>query len=74
MFGNASEGYALESGERVTLMKEIAREVNGRAPRWPPAATGTDAAVRLSREMQDLGASALTKSCCQIFWKTDGHG
>jgi len=74
LFGNASEGYALESGERVILMKEIARAVNGRVPLVASSGhTGTDAAVRLSREMQDLGASALMV-LPPYFLKTEGDG
>lgn len=74
LFGNASEGYALESDERVKLMKEIERAVNGRVPLVASSGhTGTDAAVRLSREMQDLGASALMV-LPPYFLKTDGDG
>jgi len=74
LFGNASEGYALESDERVKLMKEIARAVNGRVPLVASSGhTGTDAAVRLSRELQDLGASALMV-LPPYFLKTDGDG
>lgn len=74
LFGNASEGYALESQERVRLMREIAKEVSGRVPLVASSGhTGTDAAVRLSKEMQDLGASALMV-LPPYFLKTDGDG
>lgn len=74
LFGNASEGYALESDERIRLMKEIGRAVNGRVPLVASSGhTGTDAAVRLSRELQDLGASALMV-LPPYFLKTDGDG
>lgn len=60
LFGNASEGYALAPDERGTLLRLIAKEVNGRVPLVVSTGhTGTDAAVRLSREAQNLGASAL---------------
>lgn len=60
LFGNASEGYTLLSEERSALQRHIGKRVNGRVPLIVSAAhTGTDAAVRLSIEAQDLGASAL---------------
>lgn len=74
LFGNASEGYALESDERIRLMKEIAGAVKGRVPLVVSSGhTGTDAAVRLSRELEDLGASALMV-LPPYFLKTDGEG
>lgn len=74
LFGNASEGYALESDERVRLMRDIAREVNGRVPLVASSGhTGTDAACRLSRQMEDLGASALMV-LPPFFLKTDADG
>ncbi len=60
LFGNASEGYALTGTERVGLMKEIAKAVNGRVPLVASSGhTGTDPAVELSKEMEGLGADAL---------------
>jgi len=60
LFGNASEGYTLFSEERVSLLERIGRRVNGRVPLVVSSGhTGTDAAVRMSREAEDLGASAL---------------
>lgn len=60
LFGNAGEGYALAEDERRTLMRLVVHEVNGRVPLVVSTGhTGTDAAVRASREAEDLGASAL---------------
>lgn len=74
LFGNASEGYALTTEERVGLMKAIVRHVNGRVPLVASSAhTGTDAAVELSRELQDLGADALMV-LPPYFLRTDGEG
>jgi len=57
LFGNASEGYTLSAAERIELMRRIAKRVNGRVPLVASSGhTGTDAAVELSKEMQDLGA------------------
>jgi len=74
LFGNASEGYTLSSAERITLMKRIAKRVNGRVPLVASSGhTGTDAAVELSREMQDLGADCLMV-LPPYYLKTDGDG
>ena len=74
LFGNASEGYALTTEERITLMKSIARHVNGRVPLIASSGhTGTDAAVELSRELEDLGADGLMV-LPPYFLKTDGDG
>jgi 2-keto-3-deoxy-L-arabinonate dehydratase len=74
LFGNASEGYALTGSERIQLMKEISRQVNGRVPLVASSGhTGTAAAVELSKEMQDLGADALMV-LPPYFLKTDGDG
>lgn len=60
LFGNASEGYALSEEERRTLLKVILNEVRGAVPIVVSTGhTGTDVAVQISREAQDLGASAL---------------
>src|SRR5215210_3431311 len=60
LFGNASEGYALMSGERTALLTSIVKQVNGRVPLVVSTGhTGTDAAVHLSREARALGADAL---------------
>lgn len=60
LFGNASEGYTLLPEERLELLRRIARRVNGRVPLTVSSGhTGTDAAVRLSQQAQDLGAAAL---------------
>lgn len=74
LFGNASEGYALSTPERVQLMKAIAKEVNGRVPLVASSgSTGTELAVELSRELQDLGADALM-ILPPYFLKTDADG
>jgi 4-hydroxy-tetrahydrodipicolinate synthase len=74
LFGNASEGYALTGSERIELMKQISRHVNGRVPLVASSGhTGTGAAVELSKEMQDLGADALMV-LPPYFLKTDGEG
>ncbi len=74
LFGNASEGYALQGSERVTLMKAIVHRVNGRIPLIASSGhTGTDAAVESSREMEALGADALMV-LPPYFMKTDGDG
>jgi 2-keto-3-deoxy-L-arabinonate dehydratase len=74
MFGNASEGYALLAEERVQILKLVVREVNGRVPLVVSSGhTGTDAAVLLSKEAEDLGADALMV-LPPYFLKTDGEG
>lgn len=74
IFGNASEGYTLMAGERVELLKRIVKRVNGRVPLVVSSGhTGTDAAVQVSREAQDLGASALMV-LPPYFLKPDGDG
>ena len=60
LFGNASEGYALTGEERRRLLKLVCQEAQGKVPLVVSSGhTGTDAAVELSREAEDLGASAL---------------
>ncbi len=63
LFGNASEGYTLLAEERVRMLKGIVKRVNANGARVPLVVssghTGTDAAVHLSREAEDLGATAL---------------
>jgi len=74
LFGNASEGYTLSSEERIALMTRIAKRVNGRVPLVASSGhTGTDAAVALSKEMEDLGADCLMV-LPPYFLKTDGDG
>ncbi|MEP7364223.1 MAG: dihydrodipicolinate synthase family protein [Acidobacteriota bacterium] len=74
LFGNASEGYTLMAAERVEMLKRIAARVNGRVPLVVSSGhTGTDAAVALSKEAQDQGASALMV-LPPFFLKTDGDG
>lgn len=60
LFGNASEGFTLLPEERTGLLRRIVKRVNGRVPLIVSSGhTGTDAAVKISREAQDLGADAL---------------
>ena len=74
LFGNASEGYALLAGERVEMLKRVVSLVDGRVPLVVSSGhTGTDAAVQLSREAEDLGASALMV-LPPYFLKPDGEG
>lgn len=74
LFGNASEGYTLLGGERVEMLNRIVKRVNGRVPLVASSGhTGTDAAVALSREAQDLGASALMVLPPYLL-KPDGDG
>jgi len=74
LFGNASEGYTLSAAERIELMRRIAKRVNGRVPLVASSGhTGTDAAVELSKEMEDLGADCLMV-LPPYFLKTDGDG
>lgn len=74
LFGNASEGYTLLPEERITLLKMIVQRVNGRVPIVVSTGhTGTDAAVQLSREAEDLGASALM-ILPPFYLKPDANG
>jgi 2-keto-3-deoxy-L-arabinonate dehydratase len=74
LFGNASEGYTLSSGERRQLLALITHEVNGRVPLVASSGhTGTHVAVELSRESEDLGADALMV-LPPYYLKTDGDG
>ncbi len=74
LFGNASEGYTLSSAERIELMRRIGKRVKGRVPLVASSGhTGTDAAVELSKEMEDLGADCLMV-LPPYFLKTDGDG
>lgn len=60
LFGNASEGYALADDERRELLGLISKRVDGRVPLVvSTGATGTDLAVRASKQAQDLGAQIL---------------
>lgn len=74
LFGNASEGYTLLASERVAMLRRIAGRVKGRVPLVVSTGhTGTDAAVELSREAQDLGADALMVLPPYLL-KPDGDG
>jgi len=74
LFGNASEGYALTTAERVELLKLIVKEVNGRVPLVASSGhTATVTAVELSKEAEGLGANALMV-LPPYFLKTDGDG
>jgi 2-keto-3-deoxy-L-arabinonate dehydratase len=74
MFGIASEGYTLTEEERRQILKVVRKQVNGRVPLVVSSGhTGTDAAVALSKEAEDLGADALM-IMPPYFLKTDGDG
>lgn len=74
LFGNASEGYTLLASERAQMLKRIAARVDGRVPLVASSGhTGTDAAVALSNEARDLGASALMVLPPYLL-KPDGDG
>jgi 4-hydroxy-tetrahydrodipicolinate synthase len=74
LFGNASEGYTLGADERRTLARAIVSEVSGRVPVVVSTGhTGTDQAVALSREAEDLGADALMV-LPPYFVKPDAEG
>ena len=74
LFGNASEGYALSGAERRQLLELITREVEGRVSLVASSGlTGTNVAVELSRESEDLGADALMV-LPPYYLKTDGEG
>jgi 2-keto-3-deoxy-L-arabinonate dehydratase len=74
LFGNASEGYTLNGRERADILKLVRKEVNGRVPLVVSSGhTGTDGAVELSREAEDLGADALMV-LPPYYLKTDGDG
>ena len=74
LFGNASEGYALLEDERRLLLKQIASQVDGRVPLIVSSGhTGTEGAVRASKEAQDMGAACLMV-LPPFYMKTDGEG
>jgi 4-hydroxy-tetrahydrodipicolinate synthase len=74
LFGNASEGYTLLAEERIRILRLVAKEVNGRVPLVVSSGhTGTDGAVLLSKEAEDLGADALMV-LPPFYMKTDGEG
>ncbi len=60
LFGNASESYTLFGDEQLTLLKLAVRVVNGCVPIVVSTGySGTDGAIALSRQAEDLGASAV---------------
>ena len=74
LFGNASEGYTLLANERVEMLKRIVKRVDGRVPLVVSSGhTGTDAAAVLSKEAEDMGASALMVLPPYLL-KPDGDG
>ncbi|SRR5579884_101683 len=74
LFGNASEGYTLLAEERTRILRLVAKEVNGCVPLVVSTGhTGTDAAVLLSKEAEDLGADALMV-LPPYYMRTDGEG
>ncbi|WP_321474215.1 dihydrodipicolinate synthase family protein [uncultured Paludibaculum sp.] len=74
LFGNASEGYALTAAERQAVLQAVVREVDGRVPLVVSSGhTGTAAAVELSRQAEDMGASGLMVLPPYLM-KTDADG
>ena len=74
LFGNASEGYTLLDDERIRILRLVVKEVRGRVPLVVSSGhTGTDGAVRLSKEAEDLGADALMV-LPPFYMKTDADG
>lgn len=74
LFANASEGYTLTDGERRELLKVIVREVDGQVPLIVSSGhTGTDVAVAMSREAEQLGADGLMVMP-PYFLRPDGEG
>jgi 2-keto-3-deoxy-L-arabinonate dehydratase len=74
LFGNASEGYTLLAEERIKILRLVVKEVDGRVPLVVSTGhTGTDAAVLLSREAEELGAGALMV-LPPFYMKTDAEG
>ena len=73
LFGNASEGYALEDQERIELLKHIRRAAGDTPLIASTGHSGTQVAVELSRKAEDLGADALMV-LPPSFMKTDADG
>ncbi|MBC7924588.1 MAG: dihydrodipicolinate synthase family protein [Bryobacteraceae bacterium] len=74
LFGNASEGYALLEEERRSILEVVRKEVNGRVPLIVSSgANGTDAAVLLSQQAEEQGASCLMV-LPPFYMKTDADG
>jgi 2-keto-3-deoxy-L-arabinonate dehydratase len=74
LFGNASEGYTLSNEERRELMKLVIPQVRKRVPVIVSSGhTGTDCAVALSKEAEELGADGLM-ILPPYYMKTDGNG
>lgn len=74
LFGNASEGYTLSNEERRELMKLVIPQVRRRIPVIVSSGhTGTDCAVALSKEAEELGADGLM-ILPPYYMKTDGNG
>lgn len=74
LFANASEGYTLLGEERTQVLRLVTKEVGGRVPLVVSSGhTGTDGAVLLSKEAEDLGADALMV-LPPFYMKTDSDG
>ena len=73
LFGNASEGYALEDRERIELLKHIRRAAGNTPLVASTGHSGTQVAIELSRKAEDLGADALMV-LPPSFMKTDADG
>ena len=73
-FGNAGEGYTLLADERRTLLEVIVKQVDGRVPVVVGiGATGTDIAVSLCKEAEQLGGDALMV-LPPYYLRPDGDG
>ncbi|MDO6730539.1 dihydrodipicolinate synthase family protein [Marinovum sp. 2_MG-2023] len=57
--GNTGEFYALTTEEAVTMVREVAGLINGRAPLLAGVGRGVRDAVRLAKASADAGATAL---------------
>jgi len=73
LFGNASEGYALEDQERIELLRRIRRAAGNTPLIASTGHSGTQVAVELSRKAEDLGADGLMV-LPPSFMKTDADG
>ena len=73
LFGNASEGYALDDQERIELLKRIRRAAGDTPLIASTGHSGTQVAVELSRKAEDLGADALMV-LPPSYMKTDAEG
>jgi 4-hydroxy-tetrahydrodipicolinate synthase len=74
LFGNAGEGYTLTEDERRRILDLVVKRVNDRVALVVNCGhTGTDAAVRLSKEAEDRGAAVLMVPP-PYYMKAEGDG